>query len=84
MASVYAILSKSRYDKSTAIPFKKATKNSIGSNMPTKYACHYGLTFATYLANKQAEGKRYNVAFSHTIRKLVRVFNHLKEQIVNT
>jgi len=36
-------------------------------------------TFAAYLAKKQAEGKHYNVALSHAVKKLVRVIYHLEK-----
>ena len=39
----------------------------------TKYVCHWDPTFAEYLAKKRAEGKHYNVAISHAVKKLVRV-----------
>ena len=39
----------------------------------TKYVCHLDPTFAAYLAKKRAEGKHYNVALSHTAKKLVRL-----------
>ena len=39
----------------------------------TKYVCHWGPTFAAYLAKKRAEGKHYNVALSHAAKKLVRL-----------
>ena len=42
-----------------------------------KYVCHWDSTFAEYLARKRAEGKHYNVAISHAIKKLVRVIYHL-------
>lgn len=29
-----------------------------------------GLTFAAYLAKKRAEGKHYNVAISHAVKKI--------------
>ncbi len=38
-----------------------------------KYVCHWDPTFAAYLAKKRAEGKHYNVAISHAVKKLVRV-----------
>ena len=38
-----------------------------------KYVCHWEPTFAAYLTRKQAEGKHYNVAISHAVKKLVRV-----------
>ena len=38
-----------------------------------KYVCHWGPTFAAYLAKKRAEGKHYNVALSHAAKKLVRL-----------
>ena len=44
-----------------------------------KYACHWDSTFAEYLAKKRAEGKHYNVAISHAIKKLVRVIYHLEK-----
>ena len=45
----------------------------------TKYVCHWDPTFADYLAKKRAEGKHYNVAISHAIKKLVRVIYHLEK-----
>ncbi len=45
----------------------------------TKYVCHWDPTFATYLAKKRTEGKHYNVAISHAVKKLVRVIYHLEK-----
>ena len=45
----------------------------------TKYVCHWDPVFRSYLAKKRAEGKAYNVALSHVIRKLVRVIYHLEK-----
>ncbi len=39
----------------------------------TKYVCLWDTTFAAYLAKKRTEGKHYNVALSHTAKKLVRL-----------
>lgn len=39
----------------------------------TKYVCQWNESFAEYLAKKRAEGKHYNVALSHTAKKLVRL-----------
>ena len=39
----------------------------------TKFVCHWEPSFAAYLAKKRAEGKHYNVAISHAVRKLVRL-----------
>ena len=44
-----------------------------------KYVCHWDSVFRSYLAKKRAEGKPYNVALSHAIRKLVRVIYHLEK-----
>ena len=44
-----------------------------------KYVCHWYPTFAEYLAKKRAEGKHYNVAISHAVKKLVRVIYHLEK-----
>ena len=44
-----------------------------------KYVCHWDSTFAEYLAKKRAEGKHYNVALSHAVKKLVRVIYHLEK-----
>ena len=44
-----------------------------------KYVCHWEPTFAEYLAKKRAEGKHYNVAISHAVKKLVRVIYHLEK-----
>ena len=38
-----------------------------------KYVCQWDSTFSTYLARKRAEGKHYNVAISHAVKKLVRL-----------
>ena len=38
----------------------------------TKYVCHWDPSFSSYLAQKRAEGKHYNVALSHAAKKLVR------------
>ena len=38
-----------------------------------RYVCHWEPSFAAYLAKKRAEGKHYNVAISHAVKKLVRV-----------
>ena len=39
----------------------------------TKYVCLWNTNFAAYLAKKRAEGKHYNVAISHAVKKLVRL-----------
>lgn len=44
-----------------------------------KYVCHWTPQFAAYLAKKQAEGKRYNVALSHAAKKLVRLIFALEK-----
>ena len=44
-----------------------------------KYVCHWDSTFAAYLEKKRSEGKHYNVALSHAIKKLVRVIYHLEK-----
>ena len=44
-----------------------------------KYVCHWDPTFAEYLAKKRAEGKHYNVAISHAVKKLVQVIYHLEK-----
>ena len=44
-----------------------------------KYVCHWDPTFAEYLAKKRAEGKHYNVAISHAVKKLVRVIYYLEK-----
>jgi transposase len=44
-----------------------------------KYVCYWDPTFAEYLAKKRAEGKHYNVAISHAVKKLVRVIYHLEK-----
>ena len=45
----------------------------------TKYVCLWSPTFAAYLAKKRAEGKHYNVAISHTAKKLVRLIFALEK-----
>ena len=44
-----------------------------------KYVCIWDPTFAAYLAKKRAEGKHYNVAISHAVKKLVRVIYALQK-----
>lgn len=44
-----------------------------------KYVCIWDPTFAAYLARKRAEGKHYNVAISHAVKKLVRVIYALQK-----
>jgi len=39
----------------------------------TKYVCLWDPTFSAYLVKKRAEGKHYNVALSHAVKKLVRL-----------
>lgn len=43
-----------------------------------KTVIQYEPTFATYFAKKRAEGKAYNVALSHTAKKLLRVIYALQ------
>jgi len=43
-----------------------------------KFVCHWEPTFAAYLAKKRAEGKHYNVAVSHAVKKLVRLIYALE------
>ena len=38
-----------------------------------KYVCLWEKSFSAYLAKKRAEGKHYNVAISHAVKKLVRL-----------
>ena len=45
----------------------------------TKYVCHWDPAFADYLAKKRAEGKHYNVAISHAVKKLVRLIYALEK-----
>lgn len=44
-----------------------------------KYVCYWDETFGAYLAKKRVEGKHYNVALSHAIKKLVRVMYQLEK-----
>ncbi len=39
----------------------------------TKYVCMWDPIFSAYLTKKRAEGKHYNVALSHAVKKLVRL-----------
>ena len=45
----------------------------------TKYVCLWDPAFAAYLAKKRAEGKHYNVALSHAVKKLVRLIFALEK-----
>ena len=38
-----------------------------------KYVCIWDPTFSAYLAKERAEGKHYNVAITHVVKKLVRL-----------
>ena len=38
-----------------------------------RFVCRWDPTFNAYLAKKRAEGKHYNVAISHAVKKLVRL-----------
>ena len=38
-----------------------------------KYVCIWDPTFSAYLAKKRAEGKHYNVAITHVVKKLIRL-----------
>ena len=38
-----------------------------------KYVCHWDKSFSDYLEKKRSEDKHYNVALSHTAKKLVRI-----------
>ncbi|WP_290451310.1 IS110 family transposase [Ileibacterium valens] len=38
-----------------------------------KYVCHWDESFAVYFEKKRSEGKHYNVALSHAVKKLVRL-----------
>ncbi|MCR4956511.1 MAG: IS110 family transposase [Lachnospiraceae bacterium] len=44
----------------------------------TKYVCRWDPNFSAYLHKKMDEGKHYNIAISHTAKKLVRVIYHLE------
>ena len=44
-----------------------------------KYVCHWDPTFAAYLAKKRAEGKHYNLALSHAVKKLLRLIFALEK-----
>ena len=44
-----------------------------------RYVCQWDLAFVVYLAQKRAEGKHYNVALSHTAKKLVRLIFALEK-----
>ena len=44
-----------------------------------KFVCLWDNTFAAYLAKKRAEGKHYNVAVSHAVKKLVRLLFALEK-----
>ena len=45
----------------------------------TQHVCRWDKTFADYLAKKRSEGKHYNVAISHAVKKLIRVIYHLEK-----
>ena len=44
-----------------------------------RFVCHWDDTFAAYLDKKRSEGKHYNVAVSHAVKKLVRVIFALEK-----
>ncbi len=43
-----------------------------------KYVCLWEPSFTAYLAKKRAEGKHYNVAIFHVVKKLVRLIFSLQ------
>ena len=43
-----------------------------------KYVCKWEESFNAYLVKKRTEGKHYNVALSHAVKKLVRLIYHLE------
>lgn len=43
-----------------------------------KYVCHWDETFGAYLAKKIGEGKHYNVAVSHAVKKLIRTIYRME------
>ncbi|EDS06248.1 transposase [[Clostridium] scindens ATCC 35704] len=45
----------------------------------TKYVCQWDESFRVYLEKKRSEGKHYNVALSHTSKKLVRLIFALEK-----
>lgn len=45
----------------------------------TKNVCHREPAFAAYLSRKRAEGKHYNVAISHAVKKLVQLIFALEK-----
>ena len=47
----------------------------------TKLVCNWNPVFADYLAKKRLEGKHYNVAVSHTAKKLVRLIFALLKSV---
>lgn len=50
----------------------------------TKYVCHWDGSFGAYLERKRSEGKHYNVALSHTTKKLVRLIFEWRNQNKHT
>jgi len=44
-----------------------------------KYVCKWDKTFSEYLSKKRSEGKHYNVALSHAVKKLVRLIFALEK-----
>ena len=43
-----------------------------------KYVCHWDETFGAYLTKKVGEGKHYNVAVSHAVKKLIRTIYRME------
>nr|MCR5321717.1 IS110 family transposase [Lachnospiraceae bacterium] len=43
-----------------------------------KYVCHWDETFGAYLSKKISEGKHYNVAVSHAVKKLIRTIYRME------
>ena len=62
-------------------PARKADASCCGDvyKRQTKYVCYWNPVFAEYLAKKRAEGKHYNVALSHAMKKLVRLIYALQK-----
>ena len=71
------------YGESLVIPTSDITTDAsfylVDVNGTNKFVCNWDHTFAAYLAKKRAEGKHYNVAVSHAVKKLVRLIFALQK-----
>lgn len=68
LTNLISTQSKGRFGKDQAVKLKALAQTSIGQESPS---------MLVYFQKKLAEGKHYNVAIGHIVRKLVRIIYQL-------